>query len=35
MTGEDVLLQKGLLKKAIIFKRFEYSSLGRELEKYH
>ena len=32
LTSEDVLLEKGLLKKAATIKRFEYSSLGSELK---
>ena len=33
LTGKKFLLEKRLLKKAATIKRFEYSSLGSELEK--
>ena len=33
MTGKDVLSEKDLLEKAAAMKRFEYSSLGKELKK--
>ena len=32
-TGEDVLIEKGLLEKATANKRFEYSALCSELKK--
>ena len=32
LTGKDVLPEKDLLEKAAIMKRFEYSSLGKELK---
>ena len=32
--GEEVLPEKGLLEKAAKIKRFEYSSLGSELQKH-
>ena len=33
MTGKDVLPEQDLLEKAAAIKRFEYSLLGKELEK--
>ena len=33
MTGKDVLPEKDLLEEAATLKRFEYSSLGKELKK--
>ena len=33
LTGEDVLPEKDLLEKAATMKRFEYSSLGKDLKK--
>ena len=33
LTGKDILLKKDLLEKAAAIKRFEYSSLGKELKK--
>ena len=33
LTSKDVLREKDLLEKATIIKRFEYSLLGKELEK--
>ena len=33
MTGKDVLTEQDLLEKAAAIKRFEYSLLGKELEK--
>ena len=33
LTGKDVLPKKDLLEKAVTIKRFEYSLLGKELEK--
>ena len=33
LTGKDVSPEKGLLEKAATIKRFEYSSLGKELKK--
>ena len=33
LTGKDILLEKDLLEKAAAIKRFEYSSLGKELKK--
>ena len=33
LTGEEVLPEKGLLEKAATIKRFEYPSLGSELQK--
>ena len=33
MTSKDVLLGTDLLEKAASMKRFEYSSLGKELKK--
>ena len=33
MIGKDVLTEKDLLEKAVAIKRFEYYSLGKELEK--
>ena len=33
LTGKDVLPEKGLLEKAAIIKRFEYSPLGSELKR--
>ena len=32
LTGKDVLLEKDLLQKAATMKRFEYSSLGKEIK---
>ena len=32
MACKDILPEKGLLEKAAEIKRFEYSSLGRELK---
>ena len=32
-TGKDVLPEKGLLEKAWVIKKFEYSPLGKELKK--
>ena len=33
LTGKDVLPEKDLLEKAAAIKRFQYSSLGKELKK--
>ena len=33
MIGKDVLPETDLLEKAVAIKRFEYYSLGKELEK--
>ena len=33
LTGKDILPEKDLLEKAATIKRFEYSLLGKELEK--
>ena len=33
LTGKEDLLEKDLLKKASTIKRFQYSSVGSELEK--
>ena len=34
LTAQDVLLEKDLLEKAVIKKRFEYSPLGKELKQH-
>ena len=34
LTGKDVLPENDLLEKAAANKRFEYSPLGKELEKF-
>ena len=33
LTGKDVLSEKDLLEKAAAIRKFEYSPLGKELEK--
>ena len=34
LTAQDILLEKGLLEKAVIKKRFEYSPFGKELKQH-